>query len=325
MGLVSYPKTPKRFGVVPFILMVGVVAACAVPPPAVFTWRVPDPSPGQTVPAQLVPTPRPDLSGVAYGPSPHQLADVFLPNEGGNRGAIIAVHGGGFTAGSRADVAHIFGPILAQRRRGFSIIAVSYGLASRHANLFPTAVNDVATAVSWVRSEGSRIGVNPSVVILAGHSAGGTIAALIALGANSTSLGVIPSVDGWISAGAIYDFTTNNSRINGFGRDWLGPAWFGPARHIASPVTHLDPADPPGYAIHGNLDNVVHSSQFTQFVETAAGRGITDRLYVDYVDTVAAEPTQVKAADCRWHFPLCGANAEVLANWVDAVSAGSFL
>lgn len=309
--------TPRRFWAAAVAVMVVALAACAAPPPAMFTFRVPDPGPADTIPLNLTPTPVPDLVEVNYGTGPRQQADVFLPRAGGNRGVIIAVHGGGFTSGSRADVPAVFGPVLAQTSRGFSVVAIDYRLAAAQTNLFPTAVFDVAAAVNWVRASGPAVGLNPATVVLAGHSAGGTLASLVALAANTTTptpFGPLPPVDGWLSFGAIYDFVDASPKVASFGIAWLGSGWSLEGRAVASPKTYIDPSDPPGFAVHGNIDNIVDATQFTRFVETAATRGVTTRLYADYVDTDAG------GGVCRWHMPMCGANATVMSAWLDAVA-----
>lgn len=288
------------------LLLLAVGASCAVP----------QAKPGERTPLKVAATVH--HRDVKYGPGPNQLADVYLPTAGGNKGVIVAVHGGGFTAGSRKDTAEWFGPIFAQTRRGYAVVAVTYQLTdtAKRVGLFPSAVRDVSTAVSWVRSSGATLGMNSQTVIVAGHSAGGAVAALVGVGHNSPPsgpLGVTAKVDGWVSMAGIHDFTGPNVGIRNFGNAWLGPnansaAW----RNAASATKHFDPSDPPGYLLHGDSDGIVPLDQTQAMLSAGMAAGVpTGRMFYDIVSSGPAE--------CRNHLPQCGMNARVFGDWVDQV------
>ena len=282
-------------------------ASCAVPPPRS----------GETTPLRWS-TSGPDLVDVAYGPEPEHLARIHLPTAGGNRGVIITVHGGGFTEGSPDMVEDWFGPVMRQTTRGFAVVNVAYRLASASGNHFPVGVQDVSTAVRWVREQGRSHGLEPRTVIVAGHSAGGTIAALLGTASNSSPsgpLGRTAAVDGWLSFAGIYDFTTDDRKIRPLARTWLGPQASQRRRlESASAVRHLDRRDPPGFVVHGDLDGIVPASQLHVLLAAAGRAGVTARLFWDSVG--AGRPFH-----CRNHLPQCGMNASVLDDWVIRVAA----
>ncbi|HTR85876.1 MAG TPA: alpha/beta hydrolase [Reyranella sp.] len=90
--------------------------------------------------------------------------------------AILFFHGGGFTIGS------LEGYDLPCRyfcnRTGCAVVAIDYRLAPEHK--FPAAIDDAVAAFRWLASDGAGFGIDPARIIVAGDSAGGTIAAVLA-------------------------------------------------------------------------------------------------------------------------------------------------
>jgi pimeloyl-ACP methyl ester carboxylesterase len=63
--------------------------------------------------------------------------------------------------------------------KGYATACVEYRLAGEAT--FPAAIYDVKAAARWVRANASRYGLDPDRVGIAGASAGGKLAALVAL------------------------------------------------------------------------------------------------------------------------------------------------
>lgn len=187
---------PRALAVAVLALLGGAVTTA----PAAEGGAAPVPPP---VPAPLV------VRDLRYGPAPEHLADLHLPTAGGNRGVIVLVHGGGFVRGSRGELFRTAAPLVRQLDRGFALVDVEYRLTDGERHTFPDAVRDVSRAVEWVRRHGRRHGLDPSTVIVAGASAGGTIATLVGVGTNptpGTRLPRTPRVDGWVAVSGIHDF-----------------------------------------------------------------------------------------------------------------------
>jgi triacylglycerol lipase len=91
--------------------------------------------------------------------------------------AIVYVHGGGFIAGS-AEMTDAMCVQLANEQRAL-VVSVDYRLAPE--SPFPGPVEECYSALSWVTKEASSLGVDPSRVVIMGHSAGGGLAAATAL------------------------------------------------------------------------------------------------------------------------------------------------
>jgi cation diffusion facilitator CzcD-associated flavoprotein CzcO/acetyl esterase/lipase len=92
------------------------------------------------------------------------------------RGVIVYYHGGGWVLGA-LDQFDTLARRLAQRT-GCAVVLVDYRLAPEHP--YPTAVHDAWEALRWVASNVEQIAGAPVPLIVAGDSAGGNLAAVVA-------------------------------------------------------------------------------------------------------------------------------------------------
>lgn len=105
-------------------------------------------------------------------------ADAYLPSGGGPAPVIIAMHGGSWRAGVRSVYGFI-GEWLAAR--GYAMLSIDYRLLRKDQNRYPAAVDDVRTAIRYVREHAAELNVDPSRIVLLGDSAGAQLAALVGL------------------------------------------------------------------------------------------------------------------------------------------------
>jgi acetyl esterase/lipase len=106
------------------------------------------------------------------------LGDLYMPQDAGAYPALVAVHGGGWQLGTREMYRH-WGPYLAAR--GYVLFAVDYRLATPGEPSFPGAIHDIRAAVQFVKGSGEALKADAGRVALIGDSAGGHLAALVAL------------------------------------------------------------------------------------------------------------------------------------------------
>lgn len=102
--------------------------------------------------------------------------DIYYPKEETNkkRAAIIFLHGGGWRSGYK----EMHGALLQRlAARGFVCIAPEYRLSTEA--LYPAAVYDVKTAIRWVRKNADAYNIDENRIVIAGHSAGGELAAFM--------------------------------------------------------------------------------------------------------------------------------------------------
>jgi arylformamidase len=103
-----------------------------------------------------------------------QMLDVYRPAAGKNLPVVVWVHGGGWQAGDKTEVAS---KPLAFTRKGFVFVAVNYRFVPNVT--MGTIVQDIAKSVRWVHDHVGPRGGDPNRLFLMGHSAGAQLAALV--------------------------------------------------------------------------------------------------------------------------------------------------
>ncbi|HWI58795.1 MAG TPA: alpha/beta hydrolase, partial [Bacillota bacterium] len=132
-----------------------------------FLWHIPV----ETVRNFTLPGEGPPVPVRLYIPHNKQLArDGKLP-------VVIFFHGGGWVLGSPA----VYDSITRRLARQIPalVLSVEYRLAPEHP--FPAAVYDADTVLRWALQHAEEIGGDPTRIVVAGDSAGGTLATVAAL------------------------------------------------------------------------------------------------------------------------------------------------
>ena len=104
---------------------------------------------------------------------------------------MLFFHGGGFCIGD-IDTHHEFCHAFCQRT-GWPVVSVDYRLAPEHAA--PTALRDCISAYAWLAEHCHKLGASPARIVLAGDSAGGCLATLVAQQVAK------PSTTAWLDIG----------------------------------------------------------------------------------------------------------------------------
>lgn len=133
---------------------------------------------GRLVDSQ-VPT-GPEVSSVtsAEVAGPHGVIPVriYRPDSDVPTGALIYIHGGGWTFGSvDGGEDHLCRRVCAVS--GIAVVSVDYRMAPEHK--FPVPVDEAAAVLAWVRDQATNLGIDPARIAIGGDSAGGNISAAI--------------------------------------------------------------------------------------------------------------------------------------------------
>jgi acetyl esterase len=91
--------------------------------------------------------------------------------------AVLFLHGGGFVMGS-VESEHLAAGVLSVAL-GVVVVSVDYRLAPEHP--YPAALEDSYRAMRWVHDEAGGLRIDPARVAVVGHSAGGGLAAALAI------------------------------------------------------------------------------------------------------------------------------------------------
>lgn len=263
-----------------------------------------------------------------YRATPTMDLDVYPHIAGASRGTIVFIHGGGLTGGDKrggggACATIGMGALLKQRERGWDFVSVDYRLVtSAAASKFPGSLIDVSEAVKWAQGLGGQwAGINGSRVVVAGHSAGGTLAALLGAYSGTAAVGTqFPSISGWMAISAPLDYGGDidyTTPLGPFGssnnlfENWVNGNVFGIPLVSAVPRENLSAGDPRGYLIHGANDPIVKVTHSYAMSNRAAQVGVDVQL--DVVQQVAGNDGD------RDHFAIGGADYNRLTGWLDSL------
>ncbi len=103
-----------------------------------------------------------------------QVLDVYAPDNAKGLPVVFWIHGGGWETGDKSDVKS---KPQAFADKGFVFVSVNYRLLPDVD--MATLIGDVAKSFRWVHDHIAEHGGDPNRVLVAGHSAGAQLAALI--------------------------------------------------------------------------------------------------------------------------------------------------
>jgi acetyl esterase/lipase len=237
------------------------------------------------------------------------LADLYLPGHGhGPWPVVLWLHGGGWRFGDRLQAPELSRYFASS---GLAMASIDYRLTTEA--VFPAQIEDVKTAIRWLRSVAARYGLDGTNIGLWGASAGGHLAALAAMSGPGTfesstsehpleSSDVQAVVDGY---GPI-DFLQLDAHRDPLGRPSDDPESIelpqgmrtahansfeslligGPVEEhpdrarLANPISYACPRVPPFLILHGLSDTTVPAHQSEMLFDVLAARGADVTLYL---------------------------------------------
>jgi acetyl esterase len=200
------------------------------------------------------------------------------------RPAVISVHGGSWARGDKANPEwQAVCQWLASA--GFVAYSVNYRLAP--AATFPAAIDDLTLAVEWVRQADNvrQYGIDPDRIGVFGGSAGGNLAALLgARGTGSLTEGSRVAAVATLSAPTDLRQESLSRADAPEGLHRIILSYLGcsvrrdcEAEDAASPITELDPSDPPVF-IGASTGEFIPLDQSTGFASRLAELGVPHQL-----------------------------------------------
>ncbi|MFB7863993.1 alpha/beta hydrolase [Streptomyces sp. NPDC056069] len=120
-------------------------------------------------------TPGLEVEDLTVPGDPDVPVRVYRPQ--GAHGALVWLHGGGFVTGD-VRTEHPWATRIAAGS-GAVVVSVGYRLAPE--DPFPAALDDAYAVLEWTAAHAAELGVDPGRIAVGGHSAGGGLAAAVAL------------------------------------------------------------------------------------------------------------------------------------------------
>lgn len=125
------------------------------------------------------------------------LVRIFRDRTAVDQACLVYMHGGAWMQGSPETHWDIAATIAATNRQ--TVISVDYALAPEHP--FPAAVNECRATIEWAFGNAGALGIDADAISVGGDSAGGNLAAAMALALRGTrfdlkaQLLIYPGVD----------------------------------------------------------------------------------------------------------------------------------
>ncbi len=203
---------------------------------------------------------------VAYGAEPRQRLDVYAPAAAAGAPVVVFFYGGGWESGDKADYEFVAAALAA---RGIVAVVPDYRLYPTVR--YPAFLEDGARAVAWAHAQARALGGDPSRLVLAGHSAGAYIAAMLTLDCRwlaEAGLDIRATVAGMIGIAGPYDFLPLHSPTL--------KAIFGPPETLpeTQPIHYVDGTAPPMLLVTGTGDDTVdpgNSARLAARIREAGG------------------------------------------------------
>jgi acetyl esterase/lipase len=184
--------------------------------------------------------------------------NIYRPTQVGTYPAIVSIYGGAWQRGS-PDSDDTFNQYIAAQ--GYVVWAISY----RHAPAyhFPTQINDVRSALAYIKQHAIEYETDLDRVALIGRSAGAQLAMLAAYQDPPFPIKAVVNYYGPVNLTAGYNDVPTPDPIESRAtlRKFLGgtPTDFPELYYQASPLNTLKPNLPASLLIYGGKDHIVQS------------------------------------------------------------------
>jgi beta-glucosidase len=209
------------------------------------------------------------LPGIQYGMgvSGPLKGDMYIPRRAGRQfPAVLMIHGGGWRSGDRMQMAKIARDLA---RKDYVVFSIDYDLVPTQ---FPVALDQCLEALRFLNERANEYQLDAARIAVMGSSAGGELAALMALGTpvpGTQPLRAAVVFNGVLDLQALGD-------QSGMVTDYLG----GPCTHRldacrqASPLYQVKTGGRLSFFVgHGTADAVVPYTQAEQFVSALRKNG----------------------------------------------------
>jgi acetyl esterase len=207
--------------------------------------------------------------------------DAFISEGAGPFPAVIIMHGGGWEAGDKVTyVSPVFTPLA---HAGFVWFSIDYRLTPYVR--IPDQLNDLRTAIRFVREHATWFNVDPRRVAILGESSSGQLVAQLA---SEPCRGC--QVQAVVSFYGVYDFVPWAKQVDGKrSLDRLFGPWTVQTLKRYSPIDHVSRSMPPLLLIQGTGDDLYRGT-------------------LRYAD-------RLKQAGARYHMVLLNGAPHGMENW----------
>lgn len=212
-----------------------------------------------------------------------EKADLYFPKEmpaNVKVPAVIWIHGGGFNDGDKAkgrETNFCHEMVL----HGYVAMSINYKLRRMVGQVtWPQCLLDAKTAVRWLRANADKLGIDPERIAVAGGSAGGNLATMLAV--TGPADGFEPQGEGSTNVSCAIDFYGAVDLLNYHDMKMFAKTRAeAPEQYVkASPITYVDAQDAPLLLVHGTKDETVTLSQSETLAAKCKAAGLEHQLVI---------------------------------------------
>ncbi len=193
--------------------------------------------------------------------APEQKMDIFLPGTDRTYPVVLLVHGGGWAWGGRRE--ECLSSVYQIISQGYALATMDYRRCPEYE--WPAHIEDVQTAIRFLKSHGHEYQLNMDKLVLWGNSAGAHLCELAAsmsgkepwVGKGDLYPEADNRIDGVISMYGVSDFTLDEMK----GTPLFDDSVSYETLEMASAFYHVDKTFPPILLQHGDADQMVPVGQ----------------------------------------------------------------
>ena len=202
---------------------------------------------------------------------PSTVLDLAQPTFGPqtNRPAILIIHGGGWSAGSKNDM--VYRTLMVDYAlKGYVVANMNYRLVQEAP--LPACIEDVRCAIRWMKANAQKLGIDPNRIGTYGHSAGGHLSLMAGVSAESKAFN--DAADPWKAYDCSVACAAGGAPPTEIGRagDWADHTEWWPIGYIGKSKT-------PFLVLQGGEDPIVRPNLTEDWVVKMQRAGSA----VDYV------------------------------------------
>lgn len=191
------------------------------------------------------------------------LLDIYYPQKTNNDllPCVVWIHGGGLTDRSLDKSYDLIRWAIARTTpNGYICVSIDYRLITERP--LPTAIQDCATAIRFLKVNAKQYGIDTTRIAVVGESAGGYLAGLCSFTSNTN---IFKTYE--------WNQVTNNIAC--------GVLWYpGISHYPYDMMDYISPDDIPVISVHGDNDQSVPLDRSYQLEEKCREKGLDFQLYL---------------------------------------------
>lgn len=236
-----------------------------------------------------------DINYAGDGEVFHNL-DVYIPKvEKASYPVVVHIYGSAWYSNSSKGMADLGTIVQALLDAGYAVVCPNHR-SSMDAK-FPAQIQDIKAVIRWVRANAAEYKFDPSFVATSGFSSGGHLSSLAAtsggvqelegtVGGNLEQSSTVQAACDWSGPIDMFKMNCDEPRKWGgtpeealIGHDYT-PEYEAQMKAI-SPLSYLDPNDPPLTIFHGTNDTTVPFCQGVELYDALTEAGVETDLHLE--------------------------------------------